>query len=248
MRGVLRGALVAVALLAGAVLLAPAALLDHALAQRTQDRVRLVDARGLWWRGSGVLVTADGRSRVPLAWRVALPPLAGGTLVADLVAGNDDGMPSGRVTLRGGSVELHDLRLRLPAAMVGAIVPALHPLSLGGEVALRAPALAWHEGALRGSGDATWQRARIVAASLALDLGSVSASAPPGRDMLGGTVHNTGGDVGIDGTFAQRAGALEASLVLQPTGTTPQMVRAMLPLLGASDGSGAVRVTWRSDR
>jgi hypothetical protein len=38
-RGALRGALVAVVPIAGAVLLAPAALLDHALAQ---DRVRLV--------------------------------------------------------------------------------------------------------------------------------------------------------------------------------------------------------------
>jgi hypothetical protein len=248
MRGALRGALVAVVLIAGVVVLAPAALLDHALAQRTHDRVRLVDAEGFWWRGSGVLATSDGGAHVPVAWRVELAPLATGALVATFVDGGDGAMPSGHVTLRRGSVELRTLRVRLPAAMAGAMVPALRAVSLGGEIALAIPALAWRDGTLRGSGDATWQRARIVAAGLALDLGRVSASVPPGGDLLGGSVRNVGGDVAIDGTFAQRAGALEAALVLKPTDTTPQPVGAMLPLLGASDGSGAVRMIWRSDR
>jgi hypothetical protein len=247
-RGALRGALVAIALIAGVVLLAPAALLDHPLAQRTQDRVRLVDAHGFWWRGSGVLATSDGRAHVPLAWHVELAPLATGALVANFVESSDDAMPSGRVTLRHGGVELRALRVRMPAAMAGAMVPALRAVSLGGEIVLVIPALAWRDGTLRGNGDATWQRARIVAAGLALDLGRVTASMPPGGDVFGGTVRNAGGDVAIDGTFMQRASALEAALVLKPTDATPQPVRAMLPLLGASDGSGAVRMTWRSDR
>ena len=247
-RSALRGALVAIALMAGVVLLAPAALLDHALAQRTRDSVRLVDAHGFWWRGTGVLATSDGRAHVPLAWHVELAPLATGALVVNLVEGSDDAMPSGHVTLRHGSVEVRALRLRVPAAMASAMVPALRAVALGGEIALALPALAWRDGTLRGNGDATWQRARIVAAGLALDLGRVSASMPPGSDAFGGTVRNAGGDVAIDGTLTQRSGALEAVLVLKPTDATPQPVRAMLPLLGASDGSGAVRMTWRSDR
>jgi hypothetical protein len=247
-RSALWRALVAIALMAVVALLAPAALLDHALAQRTQNRVRLVDAHGFWWRGSGVLATSDGRAHVPLAWRVELAPLATGALVVHLVERGDDATPSGQVTLRHGSVDLRALRLRVPAAMASAMVPALGAVALGGEIALAIPALAWRDGALRGNGDATWQRARIVAAGLALDLGLVSASMPPGADVFGGALRNAGGDLAIDGTFTQRTGALEAALVLRPTDATPQPVRAMLPLLGASDGSGAVRMTWRSDR
>ena len=244
----LRGALVAIALMAGVVLLAPAALLDHAVARLTQDSVHLVDAHGFWWRGSGVLATSDGRAHVPLAWRVELAPLATGALVVNFVERGDDATPSGHVALRHGSVEVRALRFRVPAAMASAMVPALRAVSLGGEIALALPALAWRDGTLRGNGDATWQRARIVAAGLALDLGRVSASMPPGGEAFGGTVRNAGGDVAIDGTFAQRTGALEAALVLKLTDATPRPVRAMLPLLGASDGSGAVRMTWRSDR
>jgi hypothetical protein len=247
-RGALRGALVAIALIAGVLLLAPAALLDQALAQRTQGSVHLADAHGFWWRGSGVLATSDGRAHVPVAWRVELAPLATGTLVANFVEGGDDAMPSGHVTLRHGSVDVRALRVRVPAAMAGAMVPALRSVSLGGEIALAIPALAWRDGTLHGNGDATWQRARIVAAGLALDLGRVSASMPPGGDAFGGTVRSAGGDVAIDGTFTQRNGALEAALLLKPTDATPQPMRAMLPLLGVSDGSGAVRMTWRSDR
>ena len=65
-----------VVLAAAAFAFAPAALLDRALAMRTQDRLRFVDASGVWWKGGGAIATADGSARLPIAWRVdpAPPP------------------------------------------------------------------------------------------------------------------------------------------------------------------------------
>jgi hypothetical protein len=54
---VLAVAAAAIALAAG---IAPAALLDGPLAARTQQRLRFVDATGVWWHGRGVVASADG--------------------------------------------------------------------------------------------------------------------------------------------------------------------------------------------
>ena len=81
-----------------------------------------------------------------------------------------------------------------------------------------------------------------------MDLGAVSASVAPSGDSLGGIIRNTGGDVTIDGTIGERAGVIDVALTLKPTKSAPDAVRTMLPMLGASDGAGGVRLTWRSGR
>jgi hypothetical protein len=73
-------------------------------------------------------------------------------------------------------------------------------------------------------------------------------SIAPSGDALGGTIRNSGGDVTIDGTVGERAGVIDVALALQPTQSAPEAVRTMLPMLGASDGAGGVRLTWRSAR
>lgn len=235
-------------LLAAGIALVPAAWLDRPLAARTQDRVRLADAEGWWWRGEGVLMTADGAARLPIAWRVALAPLLAGKLVVNLQPGSDNTMPSGTIALRPGTLGVRDLRLHAPAALVPAFVPAWKTIALGGVLDLRSTSFSWRDGIGTGAFEGTWQRARVVAGQFALDLGVVSVSAAPKGDALGGIIHNTGGDVAIDGTIDDRAGIIDVALLLKPTSSAPEAVRAMLPLLGPGDGAGGVRVTWRNDR
>lgn len=246
MRGPLRGALGLILLAVAGIVLMPAALLDRPLAAHTHARVRLTGAAGPWWRGHGVLTSADGAARLAVAWRVMLMPLMTGTLVVELQPGDDDAMPSGTITARRGSVAVRDLRLHAPAALAPAFVTAQKALALGGDVALRAPSFSWRDDRGTGTFDATWRRARAVAGALAVDLGIVSASLAPSGDSLGGNIRNTGGDVALDGTIGERAGTIEVVLALKPTKSAPEAVRAMLPMLGASDGAGGVRLTWRS--
>ncbi|HSN34541.1 MAG TPA: type II secretion system protein N, partial [Ideonella sp.] len=109
--------------IAAIVALAPASIVDAALDARTQGAWRLADARGPWWRGGGVLSSGDGRARMPIAWRIAVPPLARGVLSIDLDP--DGGSAKGTIALRPGALSLHDLQLRVPATFVAALAP--HP-------------------------------------------------------------------------------------------------------------------------
>ncbi len=132
--------------------------------------------------------------------------------------------------------------------MLPALVPALNALAWGGDVVLQAPSLTWRDGSGTGRLDATWRRARVIAAGFALDLGTVTMSAAPAGGAVAGTIRNSGGDVAIEGTVDDRAGVVDVALTLTPTSTAPEAVRRMLLLVGPSDGAGGVRMTWRSRR
>lgn len=239
----LRLLLGALVLAAAVVLFAPAALLDAPLADRTARRLRLADARGVWWNGQGVIAHADGVARIPLAWRVDPAALARGAF-AVRVRDADTAAPVGTLSLARGSVELSDFRLRVPAAAAGSVDSRLEAIALGGEVALTSPAYALRGASRAGEVDATWQRARIVAGGTRVDLGTVTLDSAPIDGGTTGTIRNDGGDVSIAGTFSDRAGVLDASLTIAPMPAAPHSVRTLLPLLGPPDGSGGVRIAW----
>jgi len=233
---------------AALMLVAPATLLDGLLATQSGNRLRLIDATGLWWRGRGAVATRDGAARVPIAWRVAFAPLLAGDVVVALHADDAAAMPAGTVALRRGAIDVRDLHVMAPVAFVAALIPALPPTTaLHGELDLRAPSFAWRGQSGSGTLDATWQHAAIVAAASPIDLGRVVASVRPAADGLGGSVRNAGGDVAIDGTVSTHADVTSASIKLAPTARASQALRAMLPLLGAIDDAGTVTLTWRSD-
>jgi type II secretion system (T2SS) protein N len=235
---------VLLALVAAAIAFAPAALVDGPLAAKSAQRLRLADASGFWWNGRGTLATSDGVARVPVAWRTEFLPLARGTLVLQLAGGND--AASGTITLGPGRTSVRALHVSVPAAAATALDPRLQPLALGGSVTLDAPSLVADSAGRSGSLAGEWRRARIVAGPRVLELGTVTVVAAAG-ERFAGTIRNSGGDVALDGSFAERAGALEATLVLRPSSSAPEDVRALVQSLGAPDGAGGVRTEWRSN-
>jgi len=242
----LRVVLGLVVLAAAFLLLAPAALVDGPITASSGEHLRLVDTSGVWWRGRGAVATRDGAVRVPVAWRVAFAPLLTGALVVTLVA-QDAAMPTGTITVRHDALDVRDLHVAAPAALVSALVPTLTNVALDGELDVHAPAFTWRNNGGSGTIDATWQHARIVAGA-PIDLGRVLADAKPVADGLAGTVRNAGGDLAVDGSVALHGNIVSASFKLAPTARASQAVRAMLPLLGAVDSTGAVTLAWRSDR
>ncbi len=233
-------------LAAAFVLLAPASLLDGPVARSTGEHLRLVDTSGVWWRGRGAVATPDGALRLPVAWRVSFAPLLTGALVVTLI-GHDAAMPTGTVSLRHEALDVRDLHVAAPAALASSLVPTLTSVAIDGELDLRAPAFTWRSNGGSGTIDATWQHARIDAGA-PIDLGRVVADAKPAADGLSGNVRNAGGDLAIDGNVALHGNVVSASFKLRPTARASQAVRAMLPLLGAADSTGAVTLAWRSDR
>lgn len=246
MRALLRVVLGLVVLAAAFTLVAPASLLDGPVAASTGDHLRLVDTSGVWWRGRGAVATRDGAVRVPVAWHVSFAPLLTGALVVTLV-GHDAAMPTGSVSVRHEALDVRDLHVAASAALVSALVPALTSVALDGELDLRTPAFTWRNNGGSGTIDATWEHARIVVGA-PIDLGRVVADAKPVADGLSGNVRNAGGDLAIDGNVGLHGNVVSASFKLTPTARASQAVRAMLPLLGAADSSGAVTLAWRSDR
>ena len=51
---------------AAVAVLAPASLVETPLAARTQNRLRLSESAGFWWKGRGTLALADGSARLPV--------------------------------------------------------------------------------------------------------------------------------------------------------------------------------------
>lgn len=247
MRAAFRLTFGGVVLLAAAIALAPAEWLDRPLAARTLDRLRLIDASGVWWNGRGTIVVAGAAPRVSVAWRMNFAPLLRGALSIEFRPGGEDTLTSGTITARGDTVDVRDLQLRAPAAIVAAIAPALRTFALGGDLSVQAPALTWQRGSAYGTIDAQWHRARLATGEAVVDFGTITltAAAPPG-ERIAGTIRNDGGDVAIDGTLTGDSAAIDAALTLKATSTASTAVRQALSLLGSPDAAGAVKVAWRS--
>lgn len=216
---------------------APATLLDARISALTAERLRIADAAGTVWRGSGVLTDARGAWGIPLAWRAS--PLAALRGVADV-----EFVPQGRIVANGG-VTLTDVRVALPARVLAAGVPAAVAVEAGGELLLDAPAFRYDGRAGDGALTLRWDRARIVVNDALVDLGTVTTRVSSRGDGLAGTLSNEGGALRVAGDLTWSNGQASVNATLAPAGTLPPEIIQALRALGPADASGAVRVAWR---
>ena len=240
--GIVGCALLALAIAA----FAPASLLDRRIAAATGGKVRLVDAAGTVWNGRGALAGEAGTWRAPIAWTVALTALAKGALAVTFEPVAGAITPRGSLDAATTGFSLRDVTIELPAGALADVLPGRAPVVLGGTVTLTAGAFAWD--GLRGSGalDARWRDARLVAAGTVASLGNVDAAFVPQDGGLLGRVTNSGGDVRIDGTVTLAANTASADVTIAPQPGAPDFLARALAALGTPDGSGAVRIAWRS--
>lgn len=141
-----------VAYLLGMMVIAPASLIDAGLQVWAGGRLRLVDARGTLWSGSGLIELRDraGQRGIAegLAWRLVPASLMNGRLdyVVELARAPRP-FPL-RISLAG--LELSDAELALPAGVFGLALPRLAPLGLSGNALLQVATLAIGPDRLRG--------------------------------------------------------------------------------------------------
>jgi len=226
---------------------APATLLDRRVQEATRGAVRLADARGTVWSGRAMLADAQGRWRVPLAWRAAPAGVLAGRVDVSLVP-QAPGEPRGSVAIAEQDLAVSDLDLRLPAAVVESAWQRAPAPRFDGTLLITSPAFRRTGARVDGSLDARWENARVTFAGMALALGTLQAEARPADGATRVKLRNRGGDVALDGELRVQDDAVQLDLHLTPAATLAPPLALLVRSLGAVEADGRVHVTWQAKR
>lgn len=143
------------------VVTAPATLVDAGLQRGSQGRLRLAQANGTVWSGSGQMEIRDASGTAGIAkafaWHVLPESLLRGHLVCEI----ELDLPAKRfpVTVSLTSVELAGADISLPATVLGLGIPKLAPLGLTGEVLIHITTLSVARNAMQGNATVRWRAA-----------------------------------------------------------------------------------------
>ena len=239
--------LVLASLVVAFVARAPATLLDRRVQQMTTGKVRLADAAGTVWSGRGTLAAANGRWRLPLAWRTGAADVLTGRLAITLLPAAP-GEPRGTVRIGEQALDVTDLDVRLPASVIETAWGAAPVPRFDGTVTIASPA--WRRVGARTDGgfDMRWEQARVTLGGLALALGTVDAQA---RAVDGATrvaLRNRGGDVAVDGEVLLQDDGLRVDARLMPAASLAPPLALLVRSLGTVEGDGRVHMTWQARR
>ena len=140
---------------------APATLLDAGLQRASHGRLRLAEAQGTLWSGSGQIEIRDSGGRTGVAksfvWRVVPESLLRAHLVCEVGLGQ-----SGKlfpVTISLSRIELANADINLPATVLGLGVPKLAPLGLTGDVVIHVASLSIARDTIEGNATLQWRGA-----------------------------------------------------------------------------------------
>lgn len=240
---------IAAVLLAGALLVtAPATLLDARLAALSDGHLRVANAAGTLWNGSGEVVLLPAGTREPLHWHLDAWPLLRGELRAT-IAGEGQGVPATAVVYGHNHLELRALALTLPIESVLPLATNAK-LALGGTLLVQVDHLLWVGDALDAQLTVQWQDASVPApgADAPIALGDVRIDLGGRGNQLSGPVSNRGGEVEVSGQVAvAAAGAASLEMSLRPRAAERErsdLITGALATLGVADGQGGYRVRW----
>lgn len=148
----------------GVIATAPATLVDAGLQRISQGKLRLVEAQGTLWSGSGQIEIRDAGGRTGVAksfaWRMLPASLLRGHLVCEVEL--EQATQSFPVTISLSRIELANADISLPATALGLGVPKLAPLGLSGELLLHVASLSIERGQMQGSAALRWRDAGSV--------------------------------------------------------------------------------------
>lgn len=146
---------------AGLIAWAPATLVDAELRSKSSGKLRLSQAHGTIWAGSGSLELRDSSNRnavaMDLDWRVLPESLWRGRLIGEVTL-ERQGRPF-IIAVSPSKVEITNADINLPAPTMALAEPRLKPLKLSGEVQLHATNLSLASGGMLGNITLQWRRA-----------------------------------------------------------------------------------------
>ena len=145
----------------GLAITAPATLVDASLQRVSHGRLRIAEAHGTLWAGTGQLELQDAQQRTRIAeqisWRIRPQHLLRGQLVSEIRL-NSSAKPF-HVSLSMSRIDIADADLDLPAAFLTAVEPKLAPLGLTGNLRLQIPRWSIGHRNLRGNATLHWRNA-----------------------------------------------------------------------------------------
>lgn len=140
---------------------APASLIDARLEQASSGGLRLAEASGTLWSGSGQIEVLDANRRSgiakSIAWHIRPAHLLRGKLLYEVAL--DQAARSFPVTISLSGIEVADADINLPAAALGLGVPKLAALGLTGDMLLHVARLALDRGSIQGNATLQWHDA-----------------------------------------------------------------------------------------
>ena len=146
------------------IVTAPATLIDARLQSASNGRLRLVEAQGSLWSGSGQIEVRDAGGRIGIAknfaWRFLPESLLRGRLVCEV--GLDQSPTRFPVTISLSRIEVANADISLPATVLGLGVPKLAPLGLTGDVLLHIASLTIQRKEVQGNATLQWRGAGSV--------------------------------------------------------------------------------------
>ena len=228
-----RWSLFAIGLAAYAIALiatAPAALLDAGLQRTSEGSLRIAEAQGTLWSGSGQIEMRDkgGRAAIAssLSWRVVPESLLRGHLVCETELGH--AARRFPVTLSLSRIELTNADFRLPATVLGLGVPTLAPLGLTGEVLIRVASLSIARDAIVGGATLQWRTAGSALTPVS-PLGDYELRLDGEGRTVNALLRTIAGPLQLEGKGSWTQGARPVFLGM--AGVPPQHQQQLAPLL-----------------
>jgi general secretion pathway protein N len=140
---------------------APATLIDARLAQASSGGLRLAEASGTLWSGSGQIEILDSNRSSgiakSIAWRMRPAYVLRGELRYDVTL--DRAPRHFPVTISLSRIEVADADITLPAAALGLAIPKLAALGLTGDMLLHIARLSIGHSAIQGNATLQWHDA-----------------------------------------------------------------------------------------
>ena len=140
---------------------APATLIDSRLAQASAGALRLAEARGTLWSGTGQIEIRDPNRRSAIAksiaWHLRPAYLLRGRLRYDVAL--DQSLKPFPLTISPAQIEIENADIALPAAALGLGVPKLAALGLTGDMLLHVARLAIGRSSVQGNATLQWHDA-----------------------------------------------------------------------------------------
>lgn len=212
------------------LVLAPATVFDAGLRRATAGRLRLAQAQGTVWSGSGVLEVRnttgpDGVGK-QLSWTLQQRALWRGQLDYLVNLGHAGHAFPLRLSAR--RIELSNVEFSLPASVLGVALPRIALLAPRGDLEVHIAKFSRLGDAIAVNAVVTWKDASSALTSVA-PLGTYQLRLDGTGQLLNATLRTSSGPLQLDGTGSWRG---SGPLILSATARVDAQHRAQLtPLL-----------------
>lgn len=230
------------------IVLVPATFIDVGLRHATTGRVRLAQAHGTLWSGSGRLELRDPRGPggvgMDLAWTLQVRALLRGQLDYMLTLGQAATRFPLHVSAR--RVEFANVEFSLPARALGIAVPRIAPLDLRGELRFHIAKFARAAGVATAAATVTWQDAGSALTPVA-PLGSYVLRLDAADGSASATLGSRSGPLRLDGHGTRRGnGPWVLSATARIDATHRAQLAPLLRLVAIDRGNGEFALQFTS--